>query len=100
VDRHATRRTVNRYVNRARERRALLHQTVIEQPEGAVLRKDTCLIVDRTIPEFEYQVVRHAITPRNLNQVAMGNGTAIHRAQEQKTVDESLSVANRNGCAR
>jgi len=96
VDRDLARGTVDQDFHRMLERRALLHQVVAQEPEVTALGKDGGFVVDRAIPEVEHQSAGYPIATGDLNEITIGEGVSRERAQNQKTVDHTLGVANSN----
>ena len=79
--------TVDQDFHGTLKRRTLLHEVVVQEAEGTALRKYGSLIADRTVPETEHEVVGNAIAVSDLDQVSVGEGVALQRAQHEKAVD-------------
>jgi hypothetical protein len=77
-----------------RECGTFLYQVVANEPEAAMLRKDSGLIVYRTILEVKDYVVRDPIAVGYLNAVSRGKGLAFQGTQCKKAVEQTLGVAN------
>ena len=79
--------TVDQDFHGTLKRRTLLHEVVVQEAEVTALRKYGSLIADRTVPETEHEVVGNAIAVSDLDQVSVGEGVALQRAQHEKAVD-------------
>jgi hypothetical protein len=91
---------VDKHVYRRRERGAVLHQVVADEPESAMLYKDGRLVAHRPIPESKYESRSDLIAADDLGDIANRNANAFHRFQRQKAMLRALVVANWNGlCA-
>ena len=67
---------------------------VVQEPEVTTLGKDGGFVVDRAILEVEHQPAGYPIATSDLSEVTIGESVSRERAQNQKTVDHTLGVAN------
>jgi hypothetical protein len=67
-----------------------------QEPEATTLGKDCGFVVDRAIPEVEHQSAGYPIATGDLNEITIGESVSRQRAQNKKTVDYTLGVANSN----
>src|SRR5271155_5498568 len=67
---------------------------VAHQAKCPALRKDCGFIVDGAICEMENQLARHLIAAGYLDQIAVSEDFAFQRAQHQKAMKQTLSVAH------
>ena len=71
--------------------------SIADQLKVAPLRKHGGLVVQRTIFEVEQQVAGDAIISRVLNEIAIGQDTALGQAQREKAMHESLHMSYDDG---
>jgi hypothetical protein len=50
--------------------------------------------MERPVLKPEHQSAGHPITMSDLNQITVGKGVALQRAQHEKAVDQSFQVAH------
>jgi len=69
-----------------------------QKPEIPKLRKHCGLVLERPILEVENEAARHAVAPRKLNEVAVGDdGAAVERPKDQKPPNDALHMAHGHG---
>ncbi len=61
--------------------RTLLNEMVFQQAKFMGLRKDGCLVVQGTVLEVKYQMVRNDIAVGVLGEIALGQSLAVECAQ-------------------
>ena len=95
ADRDPASRRVDQDIGGSRKHGALLDVVVADEAKGALLRKGSNFIVDRSIFEVKDKMGHNARAANHLDQIARREQFALRRAQGQKTVERSLFVAHR-----
>src|SRR5437762_7418992 len=84
TDRYIAGPAVHGHVDRLWKGRTLLNQMVANEVELAVLGEDGGLVLERSVSESKHETRDDASWLRGLNQVAVGDGTAIGRPENEK----------------
>ncbi|HEV2234982.1 MAG TPA: hypothetical protein VGV68_16460, partial [Terriglobia bacterium] len=84
--------TVDEDFHGMRKGPAFLHEVIAQKPETTALREDGSFIVERAVPEVEYQLEGHSPAMDDLEHVSVGDGRSRKRAQGETAVSQSLRI--------
>jgi len=74
------------------ERRASLDEVVAQESESALLSEYGLVLIDGTVFEAKYQLVRYTISARDLCHFTVSDGLAFTRSQHKKAMHQAFHV--------
>src|ERR1041385_8122219 len=92
ADSDLARSSIERCLHRMLERRASLDEVVAQESKSALLSEYGLVLIDGTVFEAKYQLVRDTISARDLCHLTVSDGLAVMRSQHKKAMHQAFHV--------